>query len=267
MGRRRGVPHDVENRPSADRRHVRVAAQARGVYGRKDLLEHERVVLCLLATLDHQWRTGGLESASEAEAVAFDGAQKIRLGFDDPAVDDEEQPSWRMARGPLTEDFFESRVLSRKEICGEDDRIAERDLNRLLLDIVHVPSSGNGKSPCQPASRQGSHQNRRAINRPGVHRAEHCVDQHQREHARPDGLPDPVGGRAPPAPPDRAAAAGHRAERSRARPAGDTPRPAPPMLSHKSASKTNNKDIRAKLAAARFPPWTSPRLTVVTAVM
>ena len=33
MGRRRGVPDDVENRPAADRRHVRVAAQARGVYG------------------------------------------------------------------------------------------------------------------------------------------------------------------------------------------------------------------------------------------
>ena len=89
MRRRRGVPYDVENGPAADRRHVRVAAQARGVYGRKDLLEHEGVVLCLLAPLDHQWRTSGLESASVAEAVAFDGVQKIRLGFDDAAVDDE----------------------------------------------------------------------------------------------------------------------------------------------------------------------------------
>ena len=56
--------------------------------------------------------------------------------------------------GLSTEDFVERRVVGGKEIRGEDDRVAERDLNRLLLDIVHVTSSGDGKSPCQPASRQ-----------------------------------------------------------------------------------------------------------------
>ncbi len=102
MCRGGGIANDVEHGASADGGDIRVPAQPRTVDAGQDLVQHARVGLRRLATIDHERRGSGIE-VRVAGAGPLDRVQEVRLRVGDAAVDDEEHPGGR-ACGPLTED-------------------------------------------------------------------------------------------------------------------------------------------------------------------